>query len=162
MPVSSVYASPPQGTSPSLFAAGPTDDQLLLTVASVVTSPSVSGWVGRVRRACAAYRSGRATRLSPSRAARKACRAACRNGPFLSLRLSTVVEHVCEAYCQASTAAERTRRLQLALAGFLNERRVLRFGQVSPAGLDDWAATAPVIFVRAAVRACAGCAGGVR
>lgn len=80
-------------------------------------------------------------------------------GPFLGPQLSTLVEHVCEAHCSAQ-ATERAAELETALATYLNERRVLRFRQASPAGLDDWAASAPIVFVRAAVTACATCRGG--
>jgi hypothetical protein len=79
--------------------------------------------------------------------------------PFIGPRLSTLVEYVCTTYCP-SEATDRAQRLELELAGYLHDWRVLRTVQVSPAGLDDWAAGAPIVFVRAAVAGCARCQGG--
>jgi hypothetical protein len=82
------------------------------------------------------------------------------SGPVLGRRLSALVEHVCRAHCPAEAVAERAEQLETALAAYLNERAVLRFRQVEPAELDKWAASAPLVFVRAAVAACARCQGG--
>lgn len=79
-------------------------------------------------------------------------------GPILGPRLSTLVEHVCRAHCPAEAVAARA--VETALAGYLHERHVLRFRQVTPAELDQWASGAPLVFVRAAVAACARCHGG--
>jgi len=81
-------------------------------------------------------------------------------GPVLGPRLSTLVAHVCHAYCPARVADERAEHLETVLGCWLNEHRVLRFRQVSPAGVDEWAAGAAVVFLRAAVAACARCQGG--
>lgn len=80
-------------------------------------------------------------------------------GPFVGPRLSTLVEYVCATYCP-SDACARAQRLELELAEYLHDWRVLRETQVSPAGLDDWAAGAPIVFLRAAVAGCARCQGG--
>jgi hypothetical protein len=80
-------------------------------------------------------------------------------GPFVGPRLSTLVEYVCVTCCPAG-AAERAQRLELALAEYLHRWRVLRAGQVSPDGLDAWAAGAPITFLRAALAGCARCRGG--
>lgn len=76
-------------------------------------------------------------------------------GPALGSRLSTLVEHVCRAHCPASGAAARAEQLETALAAYLHERHVLRFRQVTPAELDTWASTAPLVVLHAAVAACA-------
>lgn len=81
-------------------------------------------------------------------------------GPVLGPRLSTLVAHVCHAYCPATTADERAAHLDTVLAGWLNEHRVLQERQISVAGLDEWAAGAAVVFLRAAVCACARRQGG--
>jgi hypothetical protein len=50
----------------------------------------------------------------------------------------------------------------MVLADWLHEHRVLRFRQISVAGLDEWAAGAAIVFLRAAIIACARCeTGGV-
>jgi hypothetical protein len=84
-------------------------------------------------------------------------------GPVLGPRLSTLVAHVCHAYCPATVADVRAERLETVLACWLNEHAVLRFAQLSPTALDEWAAGAAIVFLRAAVCAC-GLAqdGGVR
>lgn len=78
-------------------------------------------------------------------------------------RLSALLENVCSAYCPDG-AADRAVQLELELAEYLNVWRVLRSGEVSPAGLDVWAARAPLAFVRVALVACARCqrSGGAR
>jgi hypothetical protein len=81
-------------------------------------------------------------------------------GPVAGPRLSTLVEYVCTTYCPGD-ACTRAQRLELELADYLHEWRVLRESQVSPAGLDDWAAGVPIVFLRAAVAGCARCQGGV-
>jgi hypothetical protein len=81
-------------------------------------------------------------------------------GPFVGPRLSTLIEHVCAIHCPDDAAA-RAQRLELELAEYLHDWRVLRAVQVSPAGLDDWAAAAPIVFLRAAVTGCARCHGQV-
>jgi len=81
-------------------------------------------------------------------------------GPVLGPRLSTLVAHVCHAYLPAAAADVRAERLDTVLADWLNEHRVLTFEQVSVAGLDEWAAGAAIVFLRAAVCACARCQGG--
>lgn len=81
-------------------------------------------------------------------------------GPVLGPRLSTLVAHVCHAYLPAATADERAEHLDTVLADWLNEHRVLTFEQVSVTGLDEWAAGAAIVFLRAAVCACARCQGG--
>ncbi len=80
-------------------------------------------------------------------------------GPVLGPRLSTLVEHVCRAHCPAEAVAARAVHLETALASYLHERHVLRFRQIKPAELDQWASGAPLVFVRAAVAACARCHG---
>jgi hypothetical protein len=80
-------------------------------------------------------------------------------GLFVGPRLSTLVEYVCTTYCP-SDACARAQRLELELAEYLHDWRVLRAGQVSPAGLDDWAAGTPIVFLRAAVAGCARGQGG--
>ncbi len=75
-------------------------------------------------------------------------------GPFVGPRLSTLVEYVCTTYCPGDACA-RAVRLEVELAEYLHDWRVLRSAQVSPAGLDDWAAGAPIVFLRAAVAGCA-------
>lgn len=81
-------------------------------------------------------------------------------GPVMRPRLTALVEYVCVTCCPVN-AVERAQRLELGLADFLHERAVLpRTGQVSPDGLDTWAAGTPITFVRAALAACARCAGG--
>lgn len=81
-------------------------------------------------------------------------------GPVLGPRLSALVEDVCRASCPAGAAAARAERLETELAEYLHEWRVLRFRQVTPAELDTWAGTAPLVFVRAAVAGCARCHDG--
>jgi hypothetical protein len=78
-------------------------------------------------------------------------------------RLSAVLENVCSAYCPDG-AADRAVRLERELAEYLHEWRVLRASEASPAGLDVWAARAPLTFLRVAVVACARCqrSGGPR
>lgn len=83
-------------------------------------------------------------------------------GPVLGPRLSTLVAHVCHAYCPAATADERADRLDTVLADWLNEHRVLQEWQISVAGLDEWAAGAAIVFLRAAVCACARRQDGAR
>ena len=80
-------------------------------------------------------------------------------GPFVGPRLSTLVEYVCATFCPGDACA-RAQRLELELAEYLHDWRVLRAAQVSPAGLDDWAAGAPIVFLRAAVAGCARGQGG--
>ena len=80
-------------------------------------------------------------------------------GPFVGPRLSTLVEYVCVTCCPAG-AAERAQRLEWDLAEYLHQWQVLRAEQVSPAGLDAWAAGAPIVFLRAALAGCARCRGG--
>jgi hypothetical protein len=82
-------------------------------------------------------------------------------GPVLRPRLSTLVEHVCQAHCPAEAVAARAEQLERALAAYLNDWRVLRFRQVKPAELDKWASSAPLVFVHAAVAACARCRDGM-
>jgi hypothetical protein len=81
-------------------------------------------------------------------------------GPALDLRLSTLVAHVCHAHLPALAADVRAECLTMLLADFLHSRHVLRESQVSPAGLDAWAATAAPVFVLTAVRACGRSVGG--
>jgi hypothetical protein len=81
-------------------------------------------------------------------------------GPVLDLRLSTLVAHVCHAHVPAPAADVRAEYLTMLLADFLHSRHVLREVQVSPAGLDAWAATAAPVFVLTAVRACGRSVGG--
>jgi hypothetical protein len=81
-------------------------------------------------------------------------------GPVLRPRLSALVERVCRTHCPAEAVAARAVRLETALAAYLHERHVLRFRQVAPAELDRWAHGAPLVFVRAAVAACARCRRG--
>lgn len=76
-------------------------------------------------------------------------------GPFVGPRLSKLVEYVCTTYCPGDDACARALRLEVELAEYLHDWRVLRTAQVSPAGLDDWAAGAPIVFLRAAVAGCA-------
>jgi hypothetical protein len=81
-------------------------------------------------------------------------------GPVLGLRLSALVEDVCRVHCPAEVAAARAEHLETELAEYLHQWRVLRFRQVTPAELDTWAGTAPLVFVRAAVAGCARCHDG--
>jgi len=83
-------------------------------------------------------------------------------GPVLEPRLSTMVAHVCHAYCPAAVADVRAEQLETVLACWLNEHAVLRFAQLSPAALDEWAAGAALVFLRAAVCACGLAQGGAR
>lgn len=71
-------------------------------------------------------------------------------------KLSTLFEYVCSTCCPDG-AADRAVRLELELAEYLNAWRVLPFAEASPAGLDVWAARAPLAFVRVALVACARC-----
>ena len=80
-------------------------------------------------------------------------------GRFVGPRLSALVEYVCATCCPAGSV-ERAQRLELLLAEYLHDWRVLRAGQVSPAGLDAWAAGTPIVFLRAALAGCARCSGG--
>jgi hypothetical protein len=82
--------------------------------------------------------------------------------PVLGPRLSTLVAHVCHAYCPAALADERAGRLVLELADFLHSRHVLRESQVSPVGLDRWAACTEIVFLRTVVAAYARRLGGAR
>jgi hypothetical protein len=81
-------------------------------------------------------------------------------GPVLGPRLSTMVAHVCHAYCPATVADVRAERLETVLACWLNEHAVLQFRQISVAGLDEWAGAAAIVFLRAAVCACGLAQGG--
>lgn len=82
-------------------------------------------------------------------------------GPRIGAPLSQVIEYVCATCCPMG-AADRALRLESELAEYLNDWHVIRSGQVSPAGLDAWAAGAPIAFLRAALAGCARCrrAGG--
>jgi len=75
-------------------------------------------------------------------------------GPTCGAPLSGVFELVCRAH---EGTADRAEQLEGELADYLHEWRVLRAEQTSPAGLDAWANTAPVAFLRAAVAGCARC-----
>lgn len=77
------------------------------------------------------------------------------SGPVLERRLSRLVEYVCRAHCPAEAVAVRAEHLETALAAYLHQRHVLRFRQVTPAELDKWASTAPLVVLHAAVSACA-------
>ena len=78
-------------------------------------------------------------------------------GPFVGPRLSALVSYVCATCCPGEPAGPRAQRLELELAEYLNAHHVLRTEQLSVAGLDDWAAGAPIVFLRAAIMACARC-----
>lgn len=80
-------------------------------------------------------------------------------GPRLAAPLSRVVGHLCWVCCPDG-AAERALRLEEVLAEYLSVWSVLRWSQASPAGLDAWAADAPVVFLHAAVAGCGRMAGG--
>jgi hypothetical protein len=75
--------------------------------------------------------------------------------PVLRPRLSTLVAHVCHAYLPEAIADERAERLILTLADYLHGRHVLRETQVSPSGLDEWAAGTPMTFLQVAMAGCA-------
>jgi hypothetical protein len=85
-------------------------------------------------------------------------------GPFCGPQLSRLVSYVCATCAPAEPAEWRALRLERELADFLNDRHVLNTAQATPNGLDEWAAGAPIVFLRAAVIACARCqtAGGPR
>jgi hypothetical protein len=83
-------------------------------------------------------------------------------GPRLQAPLSRVIENLCSACC-LDGAAELAERLERELARYLAEWSVLRFSQTCPAGLDRFAADAPVVFLHAATVGCArACVLGVR
>ncbi len=77
--------------------------------------------------------------------------------------LSTVLGWSCSVYYTDAAREARTEHLAGALAAYLETWHVLRGNQATPAGLDAWASTARVTFLRTALSACARhhAAGGV-
>jgi hypothetical protein len=77
-------------------------------------------------------------------------------GPTLgACSLSSVLRLACSMSDAGRECQARAERLSQELAAYLQSRHVLRFGQATPAGLDAWAERAPVVFLHAAVGACA-------
>ena len=75
-------------------------------------------------------------------------------GPLCGPLMSRLLELVCGTFCPGPDE-DRAEQLSLALADYLWVRRVLHHDQVSPDALDAWVARTPIVFVRAALRACA-------
>ena len=75
--------------------------------------------------------------------------------PSAGRSLSALVSTVCVTCCPAESAEPRAQRLEQKLAEYLNARHVLRTRQATPAGLDEWAAAASIMVLRAAIIACA-------
>jgi hypothetical protein len=78
-------------------------------------------------------------------------------GPMLGSTpaLSTVLSWSCSTFYDDAACQARAGRLARALAEYLQTWHVLRGDQATPAGLDAWAATARVAFLRTALAACA-------
>ena len=78
-----------------------------------------------------------------------------RPGPSAGRNLSALVSTVCVTCCPVESAEPRAQRLEQKLAEYLHARHVLRARQATPAGLDEWAAGASIMVLRAAIIACA-------
>ncbi|MGC9670975.1 hypothetical protein ACNTMW_31060 [Planosporangium sp. 12N6] len=77
-------------------------------------------------------------------------------GTTLGPRLSRLLAMVCSVYCFPRGADGRAERLTESLITYLHARHaLLRSAQLTPAGLDEWAAGVPLTVLRAALRACA-------
>lgn len=78
-------------------------------------------------------------------------------GPRLGCRpaLSTVLRWSCSSFFDGAACEVRAGRLAQELADYLQTWHVLRGCQATPAGLDAWACTARVMFLRTALTACA-------